>query len=268
MLNIMLEKNNDFIIDIEKFKGPLDVLVELVKENKLDIMNLNLSSLTKKYLAYINENLKKINIEESSAFLLMATYLIKLKSKKLLSEQGNEDEKINYEYERDKLVARLLEHKKYKDASEYFDKKKQKRSKMWQKVASELENYLTKEKYVEQLPKSIDIQKLLEAVKSSYDRYKIFNSTKFIVQELSVDQLEKEIIEYIQTKKKNHFTFEEFLLSVDELKISNQYIVTAFLGLLEMVKYGIILLEETSEQELIVTVQNLNNINVLFNTQK
>ena len=126
----MLEKNNDFIIDIEKFKGPLDVLVELVKENKLDIMNLNLSSLTKKYLAYINENLKKINIEESSAFLLMATYLIKLKSKKLLSEQGNEDEKINYEYERDKLVARLLEHKKYKDASEYFDKKKQKRSKM------------------------------------------------------------------------------------------------------------------------------------------
>ena len=70
----------DFQISIDNFEGPMDLLLHLVKETKLDIYDIKMSEIIDKYLDYIH-SLQNLNIDISSSFLVMAATLIHLKSK-------------------------------------------------------------------------------------------------------------------------------------------------------------------------------------------
>ena len=65
------------------FEGPLDLLLHLIKEDKMDIMNIEIVSLTNQYLSYI-ENMESLNIVVASEYLTLASELIYLKSRYLL----------------------------------------------------------------------------------------------------------------------------------------------------------------------------------------
>ena len=67
---------------LENFDGPLDLLLHLVKETKLDIYEIQMSEIIESYLNYIH-SLQKLNIDVGSEFLVMAANLLHLKSKKL-----------------------------------------------------------------------------------------------------------------------------------------------------------------------------------------
>ena len=76
---------------IEGFEGPLDLLLHLIKENKMDIFDIEINLITEQYLKYIN-NMEKVNLEVSE-YLVLASELIEIKAKMLLPRKQQESEK-------------------------------------------------------------------------------------------------------------------------------------------------------------------------------
>lgn len=106
---------NTYSIKVPVFEGPLDLLLHLIKENKIDIYDIPIAVITKQYLEYI-EMMKELNLEIASEFLVMAATLIYIKSRMLLPP----DETIETKEQEDPragLVQRLLEYQAYKEAS-------------------------------------------------------------------------------------------------------------------------------------------------------
>ena len=106
--------------ELSNFEGPLDLLLHLVKETKMDIYDVNISEIIEKYLEYIN-SLKDLNIDIASEYLVMAADLIHIKSRKLINTDFDEaqDEETFITSEED-LKNKLIEYEKYKKMSETF----------------------------------------------------------------------------------------------------------------------------------------------------
>src|ERR1700733_15091054 len=108
------------IIKINDFQGPLDLLLNLVKDKEINILDLNLNVVTNQYIQYL-QIISCDNLEIASEYLLMGTFLLELQSKELLP-QSKEESHNNFtiENERKRLIQQLLEYKKFKDISNYF----------------------------------------------------------------------------------------------------------------------------------------------------
>ncbi len=102
------QTKNSFSVDIPNFSGPLEVLLELAKSQKVDLVNISITKLADQFLDYIKNN-KNLNLESASEFLLMATWLAYLKSKLLLPDDEEDDFKALEVAERLKLQLKKLE---------------------------------------------------------------------------------------------------------------------------------------------------------------
>ena len=96
-------------VRLEQFEGPLDLLLKLIRNEKLDITEISLVKISDQYLAYI-EKAENLSADEVADFLLVAAKLIFLKSKVLLPQQ-------NEELEEDELIKQLKIYQEYLDAS-------------------------------------------------------------------------------------------------------------------------------------------------------
>lgn len=96
---------------LEKFEGPLDLLLHLIEKNKIDIYDIPIAEITEQYLDYVN-HMDKEDLNIVSEFLVMAATLLDIKAKMLLPAEKNEEGEE--EDPRAELVARLLEYKMYK----------------------------------------------------------------------------------------------------------------------------------------------------------
>ena len=110
MQNILTLETNKYAIKIENFEGPIELLCTLIEKNKMSIYDINLSEITEQYIVYINQ-MERMNLEVTSEFLVMASTLLYLKSRKLLPNKQEEEEEITEE----ELIRRIIEYKKYKD---------------------------------------------------------------------------------------------------------------------------------------------------------
>ncbi|MDD3023933.1 MAG: segregation/condensation protein A [Syntrophomonadaceae bacterium] len=112
-----------YVVDLETFHGPLDLLLYLIEENELDIYDIPIAEISDQYLNYLQTS-GDFDLEKMGEFLIMASYLLNLKSKMLLPVspivEEQEGELID---PRQELVQRLLDYKKYKNAAEYLQKK-------------------------------------------------------------------------------------------------------------------------------------------------
>ena len=100
--------NNSFLVDIPNYNGPLEILLELAKNQKVDLANISITKLADQFLEFVKIN-KDFNLESASEFLLMATWLAYLKSKLLLPEDEDDDFKALEVAERLKLQLKKLE---------------------------------------------------------------------------------------------------------------------------------------------------------------
>ena len=95
-------------IKIDNYSGPLEVLLDLAKLQKVDLTNISITQLADQFIEFINSS-KKINLELASEYLLMATWLTYLKSKLLLPEEDEDDFKASEVAEKLKLQLKKLE---------------------------------------------------------------------------------------------------------------------------------------------------------------
>ncbi len=100
------------IMKLEKFEGPLDLLLHLIEKNKVDIYDIPIVSITEQYIDYLH-SLDEPDLERASQFLVMAAMLLQIKSRMLLPKlprEGDEEE----EDPRETLVRMLVEYRKIK----------------------------------------------------------------------------------------------------------------------------------------------------------
>jgi|TARA_B110000438_G_C15799006_1_gene644220 segregation and condensation protein A len=100
--------DNSISIEIPNYSGPLEVLLDLAKTQKVDLANISITKLADQFLKYIKET-SNLDLETASEYLLMATWLAYLKSKLLLPESDEDDFKASEVAEKLKLQLKKLE---------------------------------------------------------------------------------------------------------------------------------------------------------------
>lgn len=111
----MEEKSGSYVIHLDAFEGPMDLLMHLIEKNKLDIYDIPIAELTEQYLAFLDGE-ETLDMERASSFLLMAATLLRIKSRMMLPKPAKAEEEE--EDPRLELVLRILEYRKFKEASE------------------------------------------------------------------------------------------------------------------------------------------------------
>lgn len=104
-------------IQLQKFEGPLDLLLYLIRKEEMDIFDIQIHLITKQYLDY-TRLMQELDIETAGDFISLASTLIQIKSRMLLPQYDENGEIIEQEDPRKELVQRLLEYEKYKEAAQ------------------------------------------------------------------------------------------------------------------------------------------------------
>ncbi len=224
-MSILTLETKKYAIKINNFEGPIDLLCHLIDKNKMDIYEINLSEITDQYIEYLKQQ-ENQNLEIESEFLVMASTLLYIKSKKLLPKQETEEEEITEE----ELIRRIIEYKKFKDISKIFKENYIKYSKRYFKEQENIDLPQRKlEKQYEQqvIPKLYKelIEKNSEKLnKNAKNIEKIAITDNYTVAS-KVKQMYKILI------KQRKFIFNK-LFSIK--KHEKQEVITAFSGLLEL----------------------------------
>jgi segregation and condensation protein A len=112
----------EYNVELPTFRGPLDLLLFLVKQNEVDLYDIPIAVISEQFLAYLSM-LQVIDIEAAGEFLVMAATLMEIKSKTLLPRAQNEQEEEDDP--RLELVKQLIEYKKYKEAANLLEEQAQ-----------------------------------------------------------------------------------------------------------------------------------------------
>lgn len=214
-------------IKISEFEGPLDLLLHLIKESKMDILEIEIESITNQYLKYI-ESQEKLNLEIASDYLVLASELIEMKSRKILPNVSEDDLEEIEEDPREELIGRLLEYQAYKEITKSLKEKEEIRKEVYTKSPENFSKY--KEEEVS-LQTDVSLDDLLEAFRSYLKRKQQMKplKTKVTIKEITVSSRRYEIKKILGEKKKVSFV---------ELfpEVSKEYVVATFLAVLEMAK--------------------------------
>lgn len=230
-------------VTLEVFEGPLDLLLYLIEKNKIDIYDIPIVVITEQYLDYI----KKMQTEDMnvmSEFLVMAATLLDIKCRMLLPKEVNEEGEE--EDPRAELVQKLLEYKMYKYMAYELRDKQVDAAKSWYKkpmLPKEVADYQYPIDY-EELLGGLSLSKLHEIFKAVMRRQeeKIdpIRSRFGKIEKDEINLEEKQV--YIEEYVKNHkrFSFRNLL----EKQGSKMEVIVTFMAVLEMMKQGIISIEQ------------------------
>ena len=103
-------------IQTPRFEGPLDLLLSLIRQHKMDIFDINIHDITQQYMNYLQQ-MKQLNLDLAGEFIAMAATLIHIKSRMLLPQDETADDEDDELDPRQALVQRLLEYRKYQQAA-------------------------------------------------------------------------------------------------------------------------------------------------------
>ena len=159
----------EYIVTIDKFQGPLDLLLHLVKQTNLDIYEIKIEEIVSQYFNYIKQ-MEEMNLNIASSYLVMAAELLEIKALMLLPK----DEEIVDEFEenpKDRLIKRLIEYQNYKDLTGEFQELENKRHEYYTKLPSNLSDYDLK--INGSLPDNIDLNDLMNAFNKFLERQQL-----------------------------------------------------------------------------------------------
>lgn len=212
-------------ITIDNFSGPMDLLLHLIKQSKMDIMNIKLEIIIDEYLEYIRK-MDEMNLDIASSYLVMASELLEIKSRMLLPQSDLEEEE---EDPKERLINRLILYEQYKEQIDNFKELENERGNYYTKIPSDLSEYQTDEKKA--LITDVTLDDLVKAFEKFLERVDLEKPihTKVTKKELSVEDRIVSIKDRFKKEKRIDF-FDLF-----EVK-SKEYVVVTFLAILEMAK--------------------------------
>ncbi len=229
---------------LESFEGPLDLLLHLIEKNKINIYDIPIVLITEQYMEYIHD-LKEKDLDIMSDFLVMAATLLKIKSKMLLPADPKEDSEEAVD-PRQELVERLLEYKMFKYIScELKDKQFGAAKLMFKEstIPDEISQY-REPVDMKELLNDLTLQKLHvifeSVIKKQVDKIDPIRSKfgRIEREDINLSQKIMDIQNYgIQYRK---FSFRKLL----EAQCDKMEVIVTFLGILELIKMGRILIQQ------------------------
>lgn len=226
MNNVLKLETTKYSIKNGDFEGPLDLLCYLIDKNKMDISEVKIADITDQYLEYIKQSQDELEI--TSEFLIMATTLVLLKSKKLLPNTVEEEDELTEE----ELIQKIVEYKQYKEISkilkELYDDNKKKIYKMPDKIK------LKQQKFERTYSKDLIFNSYANLLKVNSEKVNMNakNIEKIAITEtVSVASKVKDI--FRELIKNSKFVFSK-LFSMN--KCSKMEVITAFSGVLELTR--------------------------------
>ena len=228
--------NFDFVID--DFEGPLDLLLHLVKEHKMDLLNIKLEIIIDEYLEFI-EKMEEMNLNIASSYLVMASELLEIKSKMLIP-RNEEEVEPDEEDTKQTLIDRLIEYQRYKDLTGDFKKLEEERKNIYTFLPKNLRDYSDD---IGTIPNSdVGLDDLVNAFKKFLERKKLEKplSTKVTKKEISLEERTKEVKKILKLKRKVNFIE---LFDV----VTKEYVVVTFLTILEMCRKNEIRLTQDNQ---------------------
>lgn len=224
-----------------QFEGPLDLLLHLIKQENIDIFDINIAEITEQYLKYI-EQMETLNLNIDSEYLVMASELIELKSRELLPHDDIQEE--DEEDPKEQLINRLIEYKKYKEISLKLKNYEECRKDFFSKTPSLLNEYHDDSVIIDD---QITLDDLLKAFLKFQEKkaYEKPLNTVVTRKEYSVHRRSKEIMSKINKVK--HLKFQD-LFDV----YTKPYVVVTFLAILDLAKNGELLIKQDRNLEEIV----------------
>ena len=215
----------DYCFTIDKFSGPLDLLLHLIKQSNIDIYDIKIEEITNQYLDYIKK-MEQLNLNIASSYLVMAAELIEMKASMLLPKpEISEDD---YEEDpKEKLIQRLIDYQNYKDVISKFHELELERQQYYTKNASDISEYDIETK----LNDDIELNDLLNAFSKFLQKKEDMKplNTKITTKEYSITKRSKEIKDIIKNKKQINFS------DLFDIK-TKSYIVVTFLSILVLAK--------------------------------
>ena len=226
--------SDKYVVTIDNFDGPLDLLLHLIKEQDIDIYDIKIEDITKQYLDYIR-HMKELNLEIASEYLVMASELIEMKSKMLLPKKKEKEDDDYEEDPRELLIERLLAYKRYKEVTSEFKDLELTRKMVFTREPDNLNRYVKEDENSEEL----GVADLLDAFNNLLKRKELDRpiATKITKKELSVTEKVNKIKNILRNKKKINF---EDIFEVS----TKEEVIISFLSVLEMVKKDEILLTQ------------------------
>jgi segregation and condensation protein A len=126
-----------FHVDLDVFRGPLDLLLYLVRKHELDVTEIAIAPIAEQFLEYLAV-LEQLDVNAVGDFLEMASTLIELKSKLLLPRLDEEEADDVWEDPRQQLVEQLLAYKQYRDVASILEERGRNWAQCFTRVASDL----------------------------------------------------------------------------------------------------------------------------------
>ena len=219
-------------IKVADFEGPFDLLLHLIKKHEMDIYNIEIYKITNQYLRYLDE-MKEMDLDITSEFIVVAATLIEIKSKKLLpkvvvQEENEEDIEKN-------LMIKLIEYKKFKNVSEFFKERYISSGDVYTKMPELIEEKKEQVK-TEDLLKNVTLLDLYKLYNDLLETYRLKRNNESVIQKrIFVDKYKLEDkIQYVLEKLQNIkvIEFNEFIAE-GECKMEA---VVTFVALLELIK--------------------------------
>ena len=213
---------------LEHYDGPLDLLLDLIRSQKIDIRDIPISTITAQYLAHIDQARER-DIDVGAEFVFMAATLIYIKSRMLLptdpalNAPGQEEEDPRAE-----LVNRLLEHERYKNAAEMLQQKRMIEENVWS-------NPRIAEYAAEEDDPGLDVNlfDLIKAFGSVIERAKARPVYEVSAEETSVGEMILHLRSLLDHTRKDKPLF---ILQVLEKQRTRRAMICLFLAVLELVK--------------------------------
>lgn len=220
----------EYKVVLEAFEGPLDLLMHLIEKEKVDIYDIPIAKIADQYIEYIKD-MKSIDLDMASEFLVMAATLLEIKSKMLLPVSDSEEEDTEEIDPREELVNRLLEYKKYKLASEELRLKGKVQSKVFYKQKEELDEFMIQDSFELE---EIDFTELLLAYSNIISKYvedsNEIDLTEIERDEWTIEECMNDLLSIIKNKKE--IKFDDLFVE----KMTRTRVVVMFLSILELIK--------------------------------
>lgn len=246
MTNIESPNNQFSKVKLDIYEGPLDLLLNLIRENDLNIHDLSLTEVTGQYLEYV-ELLQEFDFDNIGDYLVIAAELARLKSRSLLPE--DEKEELIDEPEMD-LVQMLKEYKKYRALSEELSQRKILGRDTFKK---HFDSTLTSSTLWE--VQKTDIWRLITAVKNvlQHKNYKEVPDIELDEESIDPDIVIKQLLDLF--KIKNSLSFKEIF----NPNMDKNNIITRFLIILDMIKDAQIDIDVGDQSQIIFTRKDGQN---------
>ena len=170
-------------VKLDSFEGPLDLLLHFVKESKVDILEVSILDIANQYLEFIH-HMESLNLNIASEYLVMASELIEIKSRRLLPKKEVEEQEEEEDPEK-VLINRLIEYQKYKDMTKNFKVLEELRQEIFTKTPDNLKEYSDNDVVVSS---NVTLDDLMLAFKKFLERKELEKplSTKVTKKEITI----------------------------------------------------------------------------------